>query len=143
MCSARGARWPSARFLFNDAVEKKGDAARLHIGVIAQQVAEAFASEGLDATRYGFLCYDEWTEQQEVSHIEQIVVSEGVQDAEGNYITMPLYEDKKVVDQEHKAAGNRYGIRYEEALALECAYQRWLGEKRDARIVALEARERT
>ena len=131
------------QFLFNDAVEKKGDAARLHIGVIAQQVAEAFASEGLDATRYGFLCYDEWTEQQEVSHIEQIVVSEGVQDAEGNYITMPLYEDKKVVDQEHKAAGNRYGIRYEEALALECAYQRWLGEKRDARIVALEARERT
>ena len=117
------------QFLFNDAVEKKGKAARIHIGVIAQQVAEAFASEGLDATRYGLLCYDEWPDQQEVSHIEQIVVSEGVQDAEGNYITMPLYEDKKVVDQEHKAAGNRYGIRYEEALALECAYQRCELEK--------------
>ena len=128
------------QFLFNDAVEKKGDAARLHIGVIAQQVAEAFASEGLDATRYGLLCYDEWPEQQEVSHIEQIVVSEGVQDADGNYITPPMYEDKVIVEQEYRPAGGRYGIRYEEALALECAYQRWLGEKMDARIAALETK---
>nr|DAR38077.1 MAG TPA: tail fiber protein [Caudoviricetes sp.] len=129
------------QFLFNDAVEKKGDAARLHIGVIAQQVAEAFASEGLDAMRYGLLCYDEWPEQQEVSHIEQIVVSEGVQDADGNYITPPMYEDKVIVEQEYRPAGGRYGIRYEEALALECAYQRWLGEKMDARLTALELKD--
>ena len=32
-------------------------------------------------------------------------------------------------------AGNMYSIRYEEALALECAYQRWLGEQRDAKII--------
>lgn len=37
-------------------------------------------------------------------------------------------------------AGDRYGIRYSEALALECAYQRWLGEKREKRIAALEAK---
>lgn len=30
-------------------------------------------------------------------------------------------------------AGDRYGIRYEEALALECAYQRW-------RLAQIEAR---
>ena len=128
------------QFLFNDAVEKKGGAARIHVGVIAQQVAEAFTSEGLDATRYGILCYDEWPEQQEVSHIEHIVVSEGVQDADGNYITPPMYEDKVIVEQEYKPAGGRYGIRYEEALALECAYQRWLGEQQDIRISILEAK---
>ena len=43
---------------FKDAFENKGESARLHCGVIAQQVIEAFASEGLDATRYGLLCYD-------------------------------------------------------------------------------------
>lgn len=128
------------QFLFNDAVAEKGSAARIHIGLIAQQVAEAFASEGLDATRYGLLCYDEWPEQPKLSHIEQVLVAEGTQDSEGNYIIFPVYADREVVDQEYRAAGNRYGLRYEEALCLEAAYQRWLGEQRDARITALEAK---
>ena len=46
-------------FKFNEAVEKKGDAARIHIGVYAQELADAFAAEGLDATHYGMFCYDE------------------------------------------------------------------------------------
>lgn len=125
------------QFLFNDAVEKKGGAARIHIGIIAQQVAEVFASEGLDATRYGILCYDEWPEQPEVSRTEQILVAEGVQDAEGNYITLPMHEDRVIVEQEYRPAGGRYGIRYEEALCMEVAYQRWLGEKRDVQIASL------
>lgn len=75
------------QFKFNNAVAIKGiENARVHIGLIAQKVKEAFESEGLDAFKYGLLCYDEW-------------------------------ED-----------GNRYGIRYEEALALECAYQRRITE---------------
>lgn len=48
------------KFRFKDAVEKKGDNARIHVGVIAQDVVAAFASEGLDAMKYGMLCYDEW-----------------------------------------------------------------------------------
>jgi hypothetical protein len=46
-------------FKFNEAVEKKGDAARIHIGVYAQELADAFAAEGLDATNYGMFCRDE------------------------------------------------------------------------------------
>jgi hypothetical protein len=45
-------------YKFNDAVEAKGDAARIHIGVIAQDVQAAFAAEGLDATKYGLFCSD-------------------------------------------------------------------------------------
>lgn len=82
------------KFKFTDAIEKKGDGARWHVGLIAQRVKEAFESEGLDAFTYGLLCYDAWDAET---------------DAEGNEI---------------KPAGNRYGIRYEEALALECAYLR-------------------
>jgi hypothetical protein len=48
-------------FKWNDAVESKGDGARIHIGVMAQEVEAAFAAEGLDATKYGLFCQDTWT----------------------------------------------------------------------------------
>lgn len=93
-----------AQFKFNDAVQSKGDGARWHIGVIAQRVKEAFESEGLDPFAFGLLCYDEWEDQHAP-----------VVDEDGK----PTNEQVLV-----KPAGNRYGIRYEEALALECAYLR-------------------
>lgn len=50
------------KFKFKDAVQQKGDAARIHVGVIAQDVQAAFEAEGLDATRYGVFCSDTWWE---------------------------------------------------------------------------------
>lgn len=47
-------------FRFKDAAIEKGDSARVHFGVIAQDIEEAFKSEGLDANGYGMFCYDEW-----------------------------------------------------------------------------------
>jgi Chaperone of endosialidase len=42
-------------------VQQKGsEAARWHIGVIAQDVAKAFQDEGLDPERYALYCKDEW-----------------------------------------------------------------------------------
>lgn len=75
------------KFRFKDAVVAKGDAARIHVGLIAQEVVAAFTAEGLDATRYGLLCYDEWDAES---------------DEDGNEII---------------PAGNRYGVRYEELLS--------------------------
>ena len=48
-------------FKWNDAVAAKGDGARIHVGVIAQDVQAAFAAEGLDASQYGLFCSDTWT----------------------------------------------------------------------------------
>jgi hypothetical protein len=48
------------RFRFKDAVQTKGDDARIHVGVIAQDVIAAFQAEGLDPMRYGIVCYDQW-----------------------------------------------------------------------------------
>lgn len=79
-------------FKFNDAVAKKGDGARIHFGVLAQDVKEAFEDEGLVAEEYGVLCYDEWDEKPEVK------------DSEDNII------------QASEPAGNRYGVRYDELL---------------------------
>lgn len=46
------------KYRLKSSVEKKGDEARIHIGWIAQEVEEAFSSEGLDASRYGLFCRD-------------------------------------------------------------------------------------
>jgi hypothetical protein len=46
------------KFKFKNAVANKGDAARIHVGVIAQDVKTAFEAEGLDATKYGVFCSD-------------------------------------------------------------------------------------
>ena len=46
-------------FKFKDAVVAKGDGARIHVGVVAQDVQAAFSAEGLDANRYGIFCSDE------------------------------------------------------------------------------------
>jgi hypothetical protein len=45
-------------FKFRDSVAHKGDKARKHVGVIAQDVREAFAAEGLNAEDYGMFCSD-------------------------------------------------------------------------------------
>jgi len=47
-------------FKWTDAVASKGEDARIHFGVIAQDVQEAFAAEGLDASKYGLFCSDTW-----------------------------------------------------------------------------------
>jgi len=46
-------------FKWNSAVDLKGDAARTHVGVMAQDVYAAFAAEGLDANKYGLFCSDD------------------------------------------------------------------------------------
>lgn len=48
------------KFKFNDSVAKKGDGARIHVGVIAQDVHDAFVAEGLDPYKYGLFCSDTW-----------------------------------------------------------------------------------
>ena len=49
------------KFKFKNAVAAKGDNARVHIGVMAQEVKAAFEAEGLDAHDYAMFCYDQWT----------------------------------------------------------------------------------
>lgn len=115
-------------FQFKDAVEKKGADARLHVGVIAQQVIEAFASEGLDATRYGLLCYDKWDDEYE--DVEVVDAPEIVAE-DGTVTHAQTHIERRLVTP----AGDRYGIRYEEALALEAAYQRWRMDKLEAALI--------
>lgn len=121
------------QFLFKDAVEKKGDTARIHSGVIAQQVVEAFKKHGVEATKYGLLCYDEWSDEYETVEVED---SPAVLDADGNEVTpAQTHKEQRLVTK----AGSRYGIRYSEALCLEAAYQRRRADRIEQRLNAIEA----
>ena len=52
------------KFRWRDAVEEKGDEARIHFGVIAQDLQDAFTAEGLDATKYAMFCSNTWWEHE-------------------------------------------------------------------------------
>jgi hypothetical protein len=48
-------------YRWKDAVVEKGDKARTHSGIIAQDIQSAFSAEGLDASTYGMFMSDTWT----------------------------------------------------------------------------------
>ena len=119
------------QYRFKEAVAKKGADARLHVGMIAQQILAAFEAEGLDATKYGIVCHDEWDDQY---WYETVTDADAVLDEKGNVVTPEKsHTEKRFV----KATGDVWTVRYEEALALETAYQRWRLSKIEA---ALEAK---
>ena len=95
-------QWVS--FRWRDAVHSKGAGARVHFGLIAQRVRDVFAARGIDAFAFGVLCYDEWPDQ----------FGDELDDAGAP-------TGRKVLQLK---AGNRYGVRYEQALVLEAALTR-------------------
>lgn len=107
------------QYRFKEAVASKGDDARKHVGLIAQHILAAFEAEGLDATAYGIVCHDSWDDQYEY---ETVTDQEAVLDEKGNVVTP---EKSHQVKRLIKEAGDVWTVRYEEALALETAYQRW------------------
>lgn len=130
-------------FKFDDAIAEKGeDGARWHFGLIAQHVEKVFAEHGIDGFSLGLLCYDEWDDVY-----EQVLQNEGATTTRTREVERPVegtYNSfngspppMETITEEYEEpdapvykpvlitpAGNRYGIRYEEALSLEAALQR-------------------
>lgn len=104
------------QFQFKESIAEKGTAARIHSGLIAQRIDAAFAARGLDASRYGLFCHDEWDAEPEGRDENGKVVSPAMD------------------------AGDMYSLRYEEALCMEAAYQRRRADRAEARIAELEER---
>ncbi|CAB4141567.1 Intramolecular chaperone auto-processing domain containing protein [uncultured Caudovirales phage] len=111
-------------FKFNSAVAEKGDDARIHFGVIAQDVQQAFAANGLDASKYGLFCVDTWNEYNG----RKVPV-----DADGKFVVVtytlngePVRPDKEGklpegavehVEKLDTVQRTRLGVRYEELLS--------------------------
>jgi hypothetical protein len=52
------------KFRWKSSVADKGDEARIHFGIIAQDLQAAFTAEGLDAGRYGMFINSTWTDEE-------------------------------------------------------------------------------
>ena len=90
------------QFKYNDAVNEKGDNARLHTGYVVQQIDNACKSHGVDISEYGLYCHEEYPQEtEEVEH-------------EGGTKTIEVV----------RPANEHYSLRYTEALIVECAYLR-------------------
>ena len=88
-------------FKFNDSVKEKGNGARIHIGVMAQDVKATFEANGLEASKYGIFCSDTWYE-----------VDGNATNEENLHYTAETPNAVKVT---------KLGVRYEELLAFVIA----------------------
>ena len=119
------------KFRWKDAVAEKGDDARIHFGIIAQDLQAAFEAEGLDAGRYAMFISSTWWETQtEVPAVEAVEAQDAVYDDEGNLVSeaVEAVEAKEAytrTDTYHTAEEapegaterTRLGVRYPELLA--------------------------
>ncbi|QLR62508.1 tail fiber domain-containing protein [Citrobacter sp. RHBSTW-00976] len=118
---------------------EKSGCARWHFGVIAQQVRDAFAAHGIDGTRFGLLCYDEWEDvTRPVIATREVVSTEIIDGNEVEKTDVVEYEtgETEVVFP----AGSRWGIRPDQCAWLEAAYQRRRCDRIEERLSSLEAR---
>ena len=52
------------KFRWKDKVAEKGNDARIHVGIIAQDLKAAFEAEGLDAGKYAMFISSTWTDEE-------------------------------------------------------------------------------
>lgn len=104
------------QFKMNDEVQEKGESATIHTGMVVQDIQDVFAERGLDASLYDMLNHEEWIAVQEK------------RDNNGKIVVpaSPAYE--------------QWYLRYEQALAIEAAYQRRENERLRSEINALKER---
>ena len=94
------------QFKYNDAVNEKGNAARLHTGYVVQQIDEACKSHNVDISDYGLYCHEEYPQETEEVEVTQ---DDGTTKKETRVI---------------REASEHYSLRYTEVYAVECAYLR-------------------
>lgn len=118
-------------FKWKDKVEAKGDAARTHTGVIAQEVQSAMSDAGLDATKYAFWCSDTWWEKDvEVPAVE--ADEENGIEAKDAFTRTDVYETEDEAPDD-ATERTRLGIRYPELLA-------FIGAATEQRLTDIETR---
>lgn len=113
-------------------IQEKGDDARLHVGVKAQDVIAALEAEGLPAMDYGFVCYDSWAAQPAVPEMPGSPATPEIRDAAGAIVSPAMPAGPPMPGRPALAAGDRYGIRPDELCLFLAAAQ-------EQRLAALEA----
>jgi hypothetical protein len=115
-------------YKWKDAVAAKSGAARIHAGVVAQEVQKAMSDAGLDAAKYAFWCSDTWWEVEETTTND---------DGEKRTRMVPYQKEEDAPEGATKRT--RLGVRYPELLAfIGAATEQRLADI-ETRLAALEA----
>ncbi|MBS3674169.1 tail fiber domain-containing protein [Klebsiella quasipneumoniae] len=102
-------------FQMKEAIILKGvDGARLHAGLIAQDVIQVLKAAGLDWKKYGLITHEAWDAQDEETDEFGFVIKQAI------------------------AAGDKYSLRMEECFAIEMSYQRWRMDKIESAIAVMK-----
>ena len=118
-------------FKWKGKVASKGNAARTHTGVIAQEVETAMSDAGLDAGNYAFFINTTWWETStEVAAVE--ADEENGIEAQDAYTSIETYNTAEEAP-EGATERNRKGIRYPELLS-------FIGAATEQRLTSIEAR---
>ena len=107
------------KFRWKDSVAEKGEEARIHFGIMAQDLQDAFTAEGLDAGQYAMFISNTWWETQtEVPAVEAVEATEDTEAIEATdaYILTSTYDTAEEAP-EGATERTRLGVRYTELLA--------------------------
>ena len=114
----------------------KGETARTHTGVIAQDVQDAFTAEGLDAGDYSLFIESPWWEKDvEVAAVEADK-DEGIEAADAYTRTDKWASEDEAPEGSTKKT--RLGMRYPELLSFLAAYNEQRFAAIETRLTALE-----
>ena len=100
------------KFRWIDSVAEKGDNARTHFGIIAQDLQDAFTAEGLDASDYAMFTSNTWWEKEISVDAVEADEENGIE-AQDAY----TYMDTKEEATEGYTERTRLGVRYNQLLA--------------------------
>ena len=103
------------KFRWKSAVTEKGDEARTHFGIIAQDLQAAFAAEGLDAGKYAMFISSTWWEHQVEVPAVEADEEKGIEAADA-YTRTDTYNTEEEAP-EGATKKTRLGVRYSELLA--------------------------
>ena len=114
------------KFRWKDRVAKKGDDARIHFGIIAQDLQAAFEAEGLDAGDYAMFISTTWWESQvEVDAVVAVEAVEFVQAVEASDAVEAVYDaEGELVSEAAEAVLAVEGVEAIEAVEAKDAYTR-------------------
>jgi len=147
-------------FRWKDSVAEKGDNARTHTGIIAQDVQAAFTAESLDSGDYSLFISTTWWEHdvevpaveaadavdavyREVTDSDGMVTNELVTSAKEAVEAVDAYTRTDTYDTQSEAPAGatsktRMGIRYPELLSFVAAYNEQRFAAIETRLTALE-----
>jgi hypothetical protein len=136
MAAAKAISASFKTFKWNTSVEEKGDAARIHSGVIAQEVEQAMTDAGLDAGDYAFFSSNTWWETQtDVPAVKAV----GAVEAQKAYTRTDTYNTAEEAP-EGATERTRKGIRYPTLLAFVGAATEQRLSDIETRLAALESK---